>query len=153
MSSLVSKGPHAVAYENHPTDSRIKELDGVGPTVAARWGTGGGNQPLVQAAVAFDGYNQTLSETNQTIRSDKSDGDHIGMVFRAMQVRRLTPVECERLQGFPDDWTRIPWRKKEAQDCPDGPRYKAIGNSMAVNVMQWIGMRIAMVEEITDEIS
>jgi DNA (cytosine-5)-methyltransferase 1 len=60
----------------------------------------------------------------------------------AMQVRRLTPVECERLQGFPDNYTAIPWRKKPADECPDGPRYKALGNSMAVPVMAWIGKRI-----------
>jgi DNA-cytosine methyltransferase len=58
------------------------------------------------------------------------------------QVRRLTPTECERLQGFPDNWTQIPWRGKPAEDCPDGPRYKACGNSMAVPVMRWIGERI-----------
>lgn len=63
-------------------------------------------------------------------------------------VRRLTPRECERLQGFPDDWTRIAYRGKTADECPDGPRYKAIGNSMAVPVMRWIGERIAMVEEM-----
>jgi DNA (cytosine-5)-methyltransferase 1 len=56
-----------------------------------------------------------------------------------MVVRRLTPMECERLQGFPDDWTAIPYRGKTA---PDGPRYKALGNSMAVPVMRWIGQRI-----------
>lgn len=59
------------------------------------------------------------------------------------QVRRLMPVECERLQGFPDNHTLISWRGKEATDCPDGPRYRAIGNSMAVPVMRWIGERIA----------
>jgi DNA (cytosine-5)-methyltransferase 1 len=64
----------------------------------------------------------------------------------AMTVRRLTPVECERLQGFPDDYTRIPWKKKTAEECPDGPRYKALGNSMACNVMRWIGRRIEVVE-------
>ena len=62
-------------------------------------------------------------------------------------VRRLTPRECERLMGFPDDWTRIPYRGKSANDCPDSPRYKAIGNSMAVPVMRWIGQRIQKVEE------
>lgn len=60
-------------------------------------------------------------------------------------VRRLTPRECERLQGFPDDWTQVPYRGKPAAD---GPRYKAAGNSMAVNVMRWIGQRIAMVEGV-----
>jgi DNA (cytosine-5)-methyltransferase 1 len=61
-------------------------------------------------------------------------------------VRRLTPIECERLQGFPDNFTQIPWRNKAAENCPDGPRYKAMGNSMAVPVMRWIGERIEMVE-------
>jgi site-specific DNA-cytosine methylase len=67
-------------------------------------------------------------------------------VAQAMTVRRLTPRECERLQGFPDDYTLIPWRKKQAEDCPDVPRYKALGNSMAVNCMEWIGERIAAKE-------
>jgi DNA (cytosine-5)-methyltransferase 1 len=62
-------------------------------------------------------------------------------------VRRLTPVECERLQGFPDNFTAIPWRKKGAEDCPDGPRYKALGNSMAVPVMRWIGERIRLIDD------
>jgi DNA (cytosine-5)-methyltransferase 1 len=61
----------------------------------------------------------------------------------AMQVRRLTPVECERLQGFPDNYTNIPWRKKPASECPDGPRYKALGNSWAIPCVAWIGRRIA----------
>jgi site-specific DNA-cytosine methylase len=61
---------------------------------------------------------------------------------QGMAVRRLTPVECERLQGFPDDYTAIPWRKKPASECPDGPRYKALGNSWAVPVVAWIGKRI-----------
>lgn len=57
-------------------------------------------------------------------------------------VRRLTPVECERLQGFPDNYTRIPWRGKPAEECPDGPRYKALGNSWAVPLFSWLGRRI-----------
>lgn len=61
-------------------------------------------------------------------------------------VRRLLPVECERLMGFPDNHTRIPWGGKPEEKCPDGPRYKACGNSMCVNVMRWIGMRIENVE-------
>lgn len=71
-----------------------------------------------------------------------------GREKRSLTVRRLTPRECERLQGFPDDYTDIPYRNKE--HAPDGPRYKALGNSMAVPVMRWIGERIQMVEE-TDE--
>ena len=61
-------------------------------------------------------------------------------------VRRLTPRECERLQGFPDDFTRIPYRGKPADKCPDGPRYKSIGNSWAVNCAEWIGGRISDVD-------
>jgi len=64
-------------------------------------------------------------------------------IMQGTSVRRLTPRECERLQGFPDDWTQIPWRGATAENCPDGPRYKACGNSMAVPVMRWIGERIA----------
>lgn len=64
-----------------------------------------------------------------------------------MLVRRLTPLECERLQGFPDGHTLIAWKGKTAEECPDGPRYKAIGNSMAVPVMRWIGRRIASVDK------
>jgi DNA (cytosine-5)-methyltransferase 1 len=64
-----------------------------------------------------------------------------------MRVRRLTPVECERLQGFPDDYTAITWRGKPASECPDGPRYKALGNSMAVPVMRYLGERIAAVDQ------
>ena len=63
-------------------------------------------------------------------------------------VRRLTPTECERLQAFPDGFTKIPYRGKPADKCPDGPRYKALGNSMAVNCMEWIGERIQMVENL-----
>lgn len=64
-----------------------------------------------------------------------------------MVVRRLTPMECERLQGFQDDWTKVPYRGKPAEECPDGPRYKAIGNSFAVPVVRWIGERIAMADK------
>lgn len=60
---------------------------------------------------------------------------------------RMTPRECERLQGFPDNHTRIPWRGRPEAECPDGPRYKAIGNSMAVPVMRWIGEWIQTYEK------
>ncbi len=69
-----------------------------------------------------------------------ADYDTKPLVFP--EVRKLTPVECERLQGFPDNHTRIPWRNKSVEDCPDGPRYKAIGNSKAVPVIKFIGGRI-----------
>jgi len=81
--------------------------------------------------------------------------DHAAAGYMAMQasaVRRLTPVECERLQGFPDNYTQIPWRNKTPENCPDGPRYKAMGNSMAVPVMRWIGERINMVNSIGEKL-
>ena len=71
-------------------------------------------------------------------------------VSDGLQVRRFSPTECERLQGFPDNHTLIPWRGKPAADCPDSPRYKAIGNSMAVPVMRWIGERIKQVNQIKE---
>jgi len=86
------------------------------------------------------------------IRTGGGGGDK-PHVLTQYAVRRLTPRECERLQGFPDDWTQIPWKGKPADKCPDGPRYKAIGNSMAVNVMRWIGRRIELVNRITVEAS
>ena len=88
--------------------------------------TGGGNG----LGVSDTGIAYTLTTTD---RHAVSDG---------LQVRRLMPVECERLQGFPAGHTQIPWRGKPAADCPDSLRYKAIGNSMAVPVMRWIGQRI-----------
>lgn len=75
------------------------------------------------------------------------DADQIcngNCVINYPKVRKLTPVECERLQGFPDNYTRIPWRKKPAEQCPDAPRYMAIGNSMAVPVIRWLGTRIIL---------
>ncbi|MBT1731188.1 phage N-6-adenine-methyltransferase [Enterobacter asburiae] len=84
------------------------------------------------------GYQEDVAFTQDS----RSSAD---VVQYGMQVRRLTPIECERLQGFPDNHTQIGWRGKDADECPDGPRYKAIGNSMAVPVMRWIGERIAAV--------
>ena len=82
-------------------------------------------------------------EQAPTLTSANSGTNLAPAVMQSMAVRRLTPVECERLQGFPDNHTLIAWRGKDAAECPDGPRYKAIGNSMAVPVMRWIGERIA----------
>ena len=77
----------------------------------------------------------------------KSHSHAVGMAQgqAKMQVRRLTPIECARLQGFPDTYLDIPFRGKPASD---GPKYKALGNSMATPVMNWIGRRIQMVEEL-----
>jgi DNA (cytosine-5)-methyltransferase 1 len=236
-------------YENHPSDSRVKDMGDTCQTVTSTWGTGGGNIPFVQSfgipgnwigrkpenggnattpmdnvspcltktdrhGVAF-GFepgiakregnpNRFIEEVSPTLRANMGDNQvatafgwqnssHQGMsidtisptldksktpavavplknivaptltasndpsrspqstevtnqvasVYAAStSVRRLTPVECERLQGFPDNYTQIPWNKKVSVDCPDGLRYKAMGNSMAVPVMNWIGTRI-----------
>jgi hypothetical protein len=80
-------------------------------------------------AMAFDSYNQSVSETSQTIRKGQAGNDHVGMVIEKSVVRRLTPTECERLQGFPDGWT---------DGQADSHRYKQMGNAVAVPVVQWI---------------
>ena len=182
-------------YETHPADSRVKDMGDVCQTVTSRWGTGGGNVPLVQTAYrksrraqstedyetwTDDGVANTINLFDQgdirtthavvqaySIREDAKANNfsatplhvtpalqalrpsvqsHHAQTFIAsnMAVRRLTPVECERLQGFPDNYTNIPWNRKE--ESPDGQRYKAMGNSMAIPVMRWIGQRIEKVE-------
>lgn len=95
-------------------------------------------------AHGVDGASGTLrANPGSGFRSDGSAVEAVISVRTA--VRRLTPTECERLQGFPDGYTDVPYRGKTAAD---GPRYKALGNSMAVNVMRWIGLRIQMVEGV-----
>ena len=85
------------------------------------------------------------------VGSNQTSGFESEVVAASMAVHRLTPEECEALQGFPRGYTRIPWKKKSAEDCPDGPRYRALGNSMAVNVMRWIGARIRAAVEAERE--
>jgi len=88
--------------------------------------------------------NATTTKTLDASGSNPAMHQGGAAIIQSMAVRRLTPTECERLQGFPDGYTNIPWRKKD--ESPDGPRYKALGNSMAVPVMKWIGSRIQQVE-------
>ena len=95
-------------------------------------------------AQSVDVYNQTENGNLAPTLTGAAGGTNTSgpKIMQSSQVRRLTPIECERLQGFPDGYTQIPWRGKSAEDCPDGPRYKALGNSMAVPVMRWIAERI-----------
>jgi DNA (cytosine-5)-methyltransferase 1 len=94
-------------------------------------------------AVAFDTYNQDTDSVAQSLRDGHGAGTPTA--FNGSAVRRLTPRECERLQGFPDDFTLVPHRNKP---MADGPRYKMLGNSMAVPVLRWIGERIQMVDAL-----
>ena len=147
---------HAVVYEHHAQDSRVKELPEVCSTVTAKYGTGGGNMPIIassekqqwpaEVASTLDAhYGDKMGYENQHINS----GAPLFVRGKATTIRRMTPRECERLQGFPDDYTQISWRGKEPKDCPNGHRYKAMGNSMAVPVMKWIGERINKTEKIS----
>jgi len=111
----------------------------------------------VMPAVAFAIQERAVSENLENGPQGKGYQEGVAYTLEARNkvqsvaasaVRRLTPTECERLQGFPDGYTAIPWRGKGADQCPDGPRYKALGNSMAVPCMAWIGERIAAVEAI-----
>jgi DNA (cytosine-5)-methyltransferase 1 len=116
------QAPAIVAFS--PSDF-ANYSEGVGTLKA---GMTNNNSPIL----AFDAYNHTISETNQTLRTG-SDLDKMGTVFASSVVRRLTPVECERLQGFPDNWT---------DGQTDGHRYKQMGNAVAVPVVQWIILRM-----------
>jgi DNA (cytosine-5)-methyltransferase 1 len=134
----------------HGQDSRVRELGDVCTTVSATYGTGGGNVPVTLQPMAFTteqtpkyNHDQVLTLTKQS----PTGGGQPQCVMQAMAVRRLTPVECERLQGFPDNYTDI---KSKGKPTPDGPRYKALGNSMAVPVMAWIGQRIEQVEQLSE---
>ena len=170
------KGHQPLVYENHGVDARIRESGEVSPTVTARYGTGGGNTPLVQepnevyciVGNIIDrqpenggngcGYQENLAYTITTCdrhavyarqRVDEFKNDDIASTQSARQakdatdlvvesdrqyaqlIRRLTPLECERLQGFPDDWTNIP-------GASDSARYRALGNSVAIPCVEFI---------------
>ncbi|HAS0921066.1 phage N-6-adenine-methyltransferase [Enterobacter cloacae] len=145
---------HGVAYafaENSHGEVRLQDGDG---GITGPLSTGGGKPGQgYPAVVAFqergraDGRSLEINGDLAYALTAPNGGGRAQerniADFRTMAVRRLTPIECERLQGFPDNHTLIGWRGKDADECPDGPRYKAIGNSMAVPVMRWIGERIA----------
>jgi DNA (cytosine-5)-methyltransferase 1 len=189
------KQPPVICYENHPNDSRIKELtEGVSTQITARAGTGGGNLNLVLHVAGFlpgqgqkagsVGYEENLAPTlrsgcdnygvfksyaiaeNIINRKVKNGGNGTGVkegiqytlntvsphgVSYKSVVRRMMPIECERLMGFPDNHTRIAWNGKGEEECPDSHRYKACGNSFCTNVARWVGMRIQMIEDFYNE--
>ena len=135
--NLTSTDKHGVAYSFDSLASNSMKSNN--PNSGCR---------AVNLAKTLDTSNQSPAKNQGGIAVLNKDQSHLQ---QAMKVRRLTPRETERLQGFPDNYTQIPYRNKDAKDCPDGPRYKAMGNSMAVPVMRWIGERIQMVEEIKIE--
>jgi DNA (cytosine-5)-methyltransferase 1 len=165
-------------YSHHPADSRVESPKNLADAISARYGTGGGNVPIVAEPIAFKvrggkegggkGYlasqdtaftvstlqDQTIAQPvawseeltpsidiGPTIQRGGQGGRHDGVMTTDYVVRRLTVSECEILMGFPRNYTNIPWRNKP--DSPDGPRYKALGNSMATPVVLWVGWRIA----------
>lgn len=150
----LTAGAQAPAICFNANDHGADALRDPAPTLRAGGHAGSHANAGVMPAIAFDGRArgaepsvgrperppQTMVERTGAIDSTKPWN-----VACAMQVRRLTPRECERLQGFPDDYTAVLVRGRPAAD---GPRYKALGNSMAVPVMAWIGRRIATVTEI-----
>jgi DNA (cytosine-5)-methyltransferase 1 len=107
-------------------DVRVYE-DGIVPTVISRYGTGGGNVPMIFEPMSAFEENWAESEVKNALRANASKSSHA--VVEQSVVRRLTPVECERLQGFPDGWT---------DGQADSNRYKQMGNAVAVPVVEWI---------------
>ncbi len=142
--TVVAQGFTYSGYSNQPawmTGDRTDCLPASGHSDGSHQGVG-----VVAFAQNQLGEVRTNAEVMGTVNTNQNaSGRNTPMVQQAMAVRRLTPRECERLQGFPDDYTLVEYRKKPAAD---GPRYRALGNSMAVPVMRWIGERIKMVDEL-----
>ena len=135
MDALVARGPHAVfCMASCHTNAEIG--DNLAPSQLAR-------QYKDPQILCMTQYGEKVAGTLMA-KGDSSPCHDKGanVVTNGYVVRRLTPLECERLQGFPDNWTKIAYKNKPAVECPDTPRYKALGNSFAVPVVRWIGERI-----------
>lgn len=152
----------AVVYENHSQDCRYKELTDVSESVTAKYGTGGNNMPVVveqpillesnqnHAGIKTDGISPALPASAgmgggyvPMVVAQNWDGSQVAPTLTS--VRRLTPLECERLQGFPDGWTDIgDWidSKGKLHKSTDSARYKALGNSIALPFWDWLAARI-----------
>jgi len=161
MFTLTKSDQHAVAFKPWQSEAAggIFVTEEYSPTLQAQ-----NNGSTAVPAVAFEsryarngrGAPSDIVPPLKAQSGETGKGDAAPLTLHAMQVRRLTPRECERLQGFPDDYTLIPITKRQPIEgqpavvkmAADGPRYKALGNSFAVPVMAWIGKRIAMVDAI-----
>jgi len=132
-------GQVAIAFQANTNGDDGMEVDGISVTLKSE------RMP----AVAFDLRGREggaqFKGPHDTANIRAASGGSSRSYVAAMQVRRLTPMECERLQGFSDGYTLVPWRRGMS---PDGPRYKALGNSMAVPCMRWLGERIQMVSDL-----
>ena len=130
-------------FENHSQDARVKGPLDVAPIVSATFGMGGNNTPLVMETATFADVASTL---RSGAGAPKHESDFVGrLVAQHSIVRRLTPLECERLQGFPDGWTDIgEWvdSKGKKHKEADSPRYKALGNSIALPPWKWVLKRL-----------
>lgn len=137
-----------IAFMSNASGANFTAGENYSPTL--RIGGDGGNAMAVAWQEAQTGCRE-YAEAG-TLRANGPGHDPVGTRLRiGSTVRRLTPRECERLQGFPDGYTDIPWRGKD--HAPDGPRYKALGNSMAVPCMLWLGRRIQQVEDICSSVA
>jgi site-specific DNA-cytosine methylase len=143
--AIVTPAPAPIAFQSSQSGIRLVETHA---TLDANNGSRRHNGIIETQPIAFHPTQDPISSVGvtHTMGTGTTGGAATIAVAQAYAVRRLTPTECERLQGFPDGWTAIPFRGKPASD---GPRYKAIGNSMAVPVMKWIGERIAIVDKAT----
>jgi DNA (cytosine-5)-methyltransferase 1 len=142
--TLNATDQHAVAFAQNSRDE-VREM----PYSGALSANPGMKQTTYVAfepgSIARNFGNNGESEISGTLRAEM--GDNLPAVRSKTELRRLIPMETERLQGFPDNYTQIPWRNKPAEECPNGSRYKAMGNSMAVPVMRWIGEKIQEAED------
>jgi DNA (cytosine-5)-methyltransferase 1 len=153
--ALHGTDPHAVAIgldrasfnQGKNAQFGFKVEEECAPTVVAK---GPGAVSFEPGIARREGASHRFSdEVTSTLRSDM--GDNLPAVVVDYIVRRLTPLECERLQGLPDGYTKIPHRGKPAEDCPDTPRYKALGNGWAVNCARWICQRIQKYDETHEQ--
>ena len=158
------KGHQPLVYENHGVDARVRESSEISPTVTARYGTGGGNTPLVQEDSDVycivgniidrqpeNGGNGCGYQTDLAYTLTAADHHAIAQPYqdermrgKVQLIRRLTPLECERLQAFPDDWTNIP-------GASDSARYRALGNSVAIPCVEFIMKSLREVTELEAE--
>ena len=145
---LTKTDRHGIATFSTPAIGNIVQND-VSSAMTKNTGSGGETQnpAYVVQPIGFEANMSQHMPSVGGVYQTLTRRTHASVLIPpSMAVRRLTPIECERLQGFPDNYTNIPWRNKP--ESPDGSRYKALGNSMAVPVMKWIGERIKQAEAV-----